>query len=485
MAPSTLIRTSRSPYLLALAAVLVAVGACDTLTGNGASITIANGASLDLPWGDTVALTVLDEGGTPISDGRVSWSSAQAGIASVSADGVVTGEELGATVIRASVGGAEASIRVEVVVEGAEDIMRIRISGDVEEEYIVRPDGGFSFAVALQAEFLDRTDWQFGYVLGETYSVSRDVASGVTFAFPGRLTPGSYELTPAAPDDVTQSAFIELTGPIAYLYRETGNRTLFAYPVTSGTLDITALDSLTISFADGSVRGASSFEADEYRQTYDPAAGDFTLTATGRSVEVDVIFHVPAGIYHGGFMDVTVAGGAYASPQRIEGWADGDDDPTYGTTLDLVALDAEGGPVSLGVAVADPAVGTMQVGSGPMVRWRQYTSGGYLEAGADSGTITFTELVEPTPGAWGVARGELDVTLRVGEQSDQAAGEAMAIAGTFAVPIAPIPRAAPRPAGDRAGATAEQDGRQPQWSEGPWVPWPRPLRPAARLAPAR
>lgn len=452
--------------------VLAAGAACDTLTGNGESISIANGSRLDLPWRDTVALTVLDDAGSPIRSDRVTWSSGSTGVARVTEDGVVSGEEIGSTVIRATVGSAEASIRVNVVVEGAEDIMRIRITGDVEEEYLVRPEAGaFSFAVGLQAEFLDRPEWRFGYVLGETYSLSDDIACGVTFAFPGELTEGSYRLDATAPADLATSSYIELGSPIAYLHRETGNRAYFVYPVTSGSLDITALDSLSISFADASVRGTATFEADEYRQTYDPESGAFTLEPTGRSVQVEIIFHVPAGIYHGGFMDVTASGGTYAAEELIEGWADGRDDPAYGTALELSTRDADGGQVSLSLGVADPVLGATEVGPGVTVRWRQYTSAGaYIEGGAESGTVTFTELVEPTTSAWGVARGTLDVTLRVGVQSDQAVGEALAVAGTFAVPIAPKQEPA---------ATLDPGGAPSTVVRGPWPgkrPWATGLR---------
>lgn len=426
--------------LLLLLLVMVSGAGCDSLLGSDAvtTISITNGARLELPWGESAALSVRDGGGNAVRSSRLTWSTDDPGVASVSDDGVVSARGFGETRVRARLADSGASIRIAVVMQGAEDVMRIQVSGAVEEEFVVRPGPGYSLAVGLEAEFLERPDWAFAYLLGETYSVPLETEGGVVLAMPGGLDAGSYRLTPASLDDLASSRLVDLGGPIAYLYRTTQDYTLHLYPARSGTVEITAVDELDISFARASVRGTAEFVADEYRATYDEATGRHALGPTGRSTRVEVDFHIPAGLYYGGFMDVTASGGTYATDEQIEGWADGNHDPTHGARLELFGGDAGGGEISLRLEVAEPAVGTALVGTGIQARWHQVTSdGSRIEARGEDGSLTLTELAPATATDWGVARGSLDITFRVSGQSDAAAGQGMTVTGTFAVPLAP------------------------------------------------
>lgn len=462
----------RTWLLLSLVLLGVSASACDLLTGSEATgIIIDSGGSLELPWGDTVALTVRDANGAVVGSDRVEWSSDHPSIATVSPGGLVAGEGIGSTAIRAELNGARTSIRVQVVVEGAEDIMHIRVTGDLDEEYLVYPGSGpYSFAVGLQALFPDRPSWAFGYLLGETYSLADDRVGGVVFALPGELAVGVHRLATATTEQLAQASLIRLDGPIGYLFRETSDRSFYVYPLSEGTLEVTALDELTISFAAGSIRGAASFSADEYVETYDAMTGRYEPKPTGRSVDVDVVFHIPAGVYYGGYMDLAAVGGTYADEEYVEGWTDGVEDPVYGTVLDLRARDSSGSPVSLELVVDAAAVGTHHVGTGVAARWSQRTSTGWLEASGGSGTVTFAEYVQPTADAWGLARGTLDIGLSVAETSAQEVDEPVDVAGSFAVPIAPIP-------GNAASGAAPDQRALPALL----YPWGRQVRAPTRL----
>lgn len=67
--------------------------------------------------GQTVQLTasVLDENGQPVADAEVTWSSSDAGVASVSGQGLVTAVAIGTAQITASAGSASASVPVTVM----------------------------------------------------------------------------------------------------------------------------------------------------------------------------------------------------------------------------------------------------------------------------------------------------------------------------------------------------------------------------------
>jgi hypothetical protein len=80
------------------------------------------------------------------------------------------------------------------------------------------------------------------------------------------------------------------------------------------------------------------------------------------------------------------------------------------------------------------------VGLGSVVgaRWSQ-SGTAYLQAGGESGTVIITEYVPPTATAWGRVEGTMDLGLRATETSATGVDEAVTLAGSFAVPIAPVP----------------------------------------------
>ncbi len=82
-------------------------------------------AGLDLEEGVTrrVTAVVLDAAGTPIPGAAVAWSTADASIATVSADGAVTALRWGTTTLRASVAGKTATAAVRVLTRSTYDLL--------------------------------------------------------------------------------------------------------------------------------------------------------------------------------------------------------------------------------------------------------------------------------------------------------------------------------------------------------------------------
>ena len=104
------------------AAVVVALvgaglGACSSAVENGAAIEITvTPSSATVPVGTTLTLgaNLRDSDGNALNGVRVSWSSEDPTVASVSQTGVVTGVRVGSVLIAASARGKDAFARLTI-----------------------------------------------------------------------------------------------------------------------------------------------------------------------------------------------------------------------------------------------------------------------------------------------------------------------------------------------------------------------------------
>lgn len=117
--PSSAMRASRILLrLLALPALLVS---CDRTPSDGGGARVASvrvePAADTLPAGalDTLRATPLDAGGRPVAGVRVAWSSSDSAVATVDSGGTVTGQKVGAAVIRAATGAVWGEAQVTVI----------------------------------------------------------------------------------------------------------------------------------------------------------------------------------------------------------------------------------------------------------------------------------------------------------------------------------------------------------------------------------
>lgn len=436
-------------YLVPL--IILALAACerDPTGGGQATITIVEGESVDVPLGQVATLSVQDASGNAVTASDLAWSSADDAIATVSSSGEVTAAKVGTTQITARLGDAEDAIEIVVTFEAAEDHMLIAVTGDVEDQHVIEamPSGtdALSLAIGLQTRFMDRAEWDFGYILGMRYSEDEGTEAGAILVLPGDFGTGSQTIA-NTPVDAAESELINATEALAVYYRAMDDGTYYVYAATSGSVEVTAFEAGT-PFALGSMQGTATFAADEYEELYDETTGNYSFTATGNSVQVEIAFHIPTGVFEAGYMDLVASGGPYSTDTTVEGWANGWYDPEFGIELEVNARIASGGLVISYIDIPDPAAGTVEIGAGADGFWYEISSEGEVFASTESGSITFTEYSDPTQSGYGLARGSVDITYRVDETST------FAVTGSFAVPIAPAGLA------DRAGPAT--DGAAP------------------------
>lgn len=430
----------RSRYLLV--ALLVAFTGCDSLTGGeDERITIAEGATLQLTLGQSAPLTAKDASGNTLTGTQVTWSSANTAVASVSAAGEVTAEGTGTTQVTARSGGAEAAIQVVVSFEAAQNQMLINVTGDFTASYVIDlgsgSTGDWVAAMGLQVEFLDRSDWDFGFLFGERWTAATSTGGGAIFALPDGLSAGTYTL-PTTIEEALAEDLTALTSPFGTFYREDAQGRFYQYFPSGGTLEITAADMAGTDLSPlGSVQGAASFPAAEYEESYNESTGEFEYDPTGRSVQVDIVFDIPAAVHRAGHVDLTATGGPYPTAVSLEGWASALYNPSWGVEMQGWSVLADGTSLLAELEIASPAEGTFQIGSGAGSYWFEYSGASYLEAPGESGSMTLTEFTAPSGSEYGVVRGSVDLTHRVDELSDRASGEAFTVTGTFAIPVAP------------------------------------------------
>lgn len=430
----------RSRYLLF--ALLVAFTGCDSVTGGGdETISIAEGATLQLTLGQSAPLTAKDGSGNTLTGTQVTWSSANTAVASVSSAGQVTAEGTGTTQVTARFGSAEAAIQVVVSFDAAQNQMLINVAGDFTASYVIDMGSGSTSdwvaAIGLQVEFLDRSDWNFGFLFGERWSATTSTGGGAIFALPDGLSAGTYTL-PTTLEEALAEDLTALTTPFGVFYREDAQGRFFQYFPSGGALEITAVEVAGTDLAPlGSVQGTASFPADEYEELYNESTGEFEYDPTGRSVQVDIVFDIPAAVHRAGHMDLTATGGPYPTAVSLEGWASAWYNPSWGLEMEGWTVLNDGTSLWADLEIASPAEGTFQIGSGVGSYWSEYAGASYLEAPGESGSVVLTEFTAPSGSEYGVVRGSVDLTHRVDELSDRATGQAFTVTGTFAIPVAP------------------------------------------------
>lgn len=473
-------------FLALLLLLSTGVSACDeSILGDDdavpTAINIGPDGPLEVAEGATLELTATDQNATALPSG-VSWWATDESVATVNAIGVVTGVGVGTTMVHARLGELEDSVEVKVTFgEIAAGEMKVVLTGDIEQRYTIRNSNSSAEVLGVQAEFLDHTEWNFGYVYGETWSSNEDFF--VVLALPGALSPGQSTVTPASePGWIDEAELIYLQGGMTLMGVE-GDGDDFLFHTTGGSIEITAVETPggTWDAPTGSVRGTATFTADEYRESWDEASDEYTLEATGRSVRVAVGFNAPAFLYEGGYMDLTVSGGPYGSGTSVEGWGSADyySDGSGAAELylDVSAISGAGLEQDLWVFLRDPSVGTHQVrdySTGPAyMDWQEGEpwSGAGTFAESVSGTLTLDQLQPATGGDWGLTTGSMDTSLEIINPEDGTrTGEFISITGTFAVPLDPD--------SDMAGGTMADDERSrhlPSILSGP-RPDRRPLR---------
>lgn len=430
------------PLSMFLVLVLAFTG-CDTLTGGSdeVTITIAEGTSLAIALRDSAALTVKDEAGNTITADQLSWSSADPSIATVTSTGQVTAEKVGTTTVTAQLGESDATIEIVVTFEAAANQMLIDVTGDFEALYEIEAFGSTAgdmmFAMGLEVNFLDRPTWDFGYIFGERWSETSATGAGIFFALPDNIAAGSYALQ-SAPEDFSLVDLTDLSSPLALFYREAAGGVYYVYFPTQGTLQVSAVQIGGTDFEpSGTVEGSASFPAAEYEESYNETTGEWDYTATGGTVQVEVVFKLPAAAYQAGSMDLSASGGPYPSATSVVGWADAWYNPSSGLGMDVWDVLSSGAEVYADMQIFDPAVSTFQIPGDAATYWYESMGTSYMDATGESGTITLSEFTAPTSTTYGVARGSVDLTYRVDEFSDRSGGEAFTVTGTFAIPVAP------------------------------------------------
>lgn len=432
--------------------LLLAVGAtaCDeSLLGDDeavpTAISIGPEGTLEVAEGATLELTAMDQNANALTSG-VSWWTSEESIATVNAIGVVSGVSVGTTTVHARLGELEDSVELKVTFgEVALGEMKVVIGGDIEQRYTLQSGNSGTEVVGVQAEFLDRPEWNFGYVIGETWS-SDEFA--LVLAIPGNLAVGESTMTPLSePGWESESDLIKMQGGMALMFREDGAEE-FIFHTTAGRIEVQSVETPggTWEAPTGSIRGTATFSADEYRVTWDDAAGRDVFEATGRSVDVAVGFNAPAFLYKGGYMDLTVSGGPYGSGVTVEGWGDAyhyTDGTGSELSLGVEEISGSGVERDLWILLRDPSVGTHQVQSdysaGPAyMEWVEGSpwSGSGIYAESRSGTLTVDQLQLGTSSEWGLTTGSMDASLEI-RNTDEGTntGEFISVTGTFAIPL--------------------------------------------------
>lgn len=455
----------RSRFLLF--ALLLAFTGCDSVTGGeDQRISIAEGATLQLTLGQSAPLTAKDGSGNTLTSTQVTWSSANTAVASVSAAGQVTGEGTGTTQVTARSGSAEAAIQVVVSFEAAQNQMLINVAGDFTASYVIDLGSSTSdwvAAMGLQVEFLDRSDWDFGFLFGERWSAATSTGGGVAFALPDDLSAGTYTL-PTTLEEALAEDLTALTSPFGAFYREDAQGRFYQFFPSGGTLEITAVDMAGTDLNPlGSVQGTASFPAAEYEESYNESTGEYEYDPTGRSVQVDIVFDIPAAVHRAGHMELTATGGPYPTAVSLESWASAWYNPSWGLGMEGWSVLADGTALLAELEIASPAEGTFQIGSGAGSYWSEYSGASYLEAPGESGSMTLTEFTAPSGSGYGVVRGSVDLTHRVDELSDRATGEAFTVTGTFAIPVTPEGLAGAGAGGPILGDRAAPSPLTRQW----------------------
>lgn len=423
---------------ISVLALLLALGAaataCDeSLTGDGndvpTAIAIEPSQSLEVAEGETLELTAKDQSGNELSSG-LSWWTTDESIATVNAIGVVTGVTVGTTMVHARLGELEDSVAVEVTFgEMALGAMDIVVTGDIEERFMIRSSNSNDEVLGVDADFVDHPEWAFGYLYGESWSSTSDVA--IILTMPGQLAVGEHTVPAmeAMEDEPDLHVLVGLTQASAMMYMESETDEGFMYFSTGGTLEITEVNAPGGSFDNptGSVRGTARFTADEYSDHWDAETGEEWVEATGRSIEVVVGFNIPAGAFQGGYMSLTADGGPYATAETLETPASGD---VWSNTMYMwaSAADSNGRDLWWDIEVTDPSVGTFTVGQSAAVWW----DGPEDWSTSQSGTVTLSAYGAPTTSDWGLASGSVDLNIGFSD------GSSMSVTGDMVVPLEPL-----------------------------------------------
>lgn len=369
----------------------------------------------------TLVATVRDQFGQAMS-ATVTWASDDPTVASVTADGVVTALDAGIADVVASASGLTAVVEVGVRFVVAEDEIKLRVRGAIDETWT------WANSFSVHFDYLGTSDESCRMVLLEKpFNFFGTDGWYVGLLIPWAPSVGVVDFENWNISTELLTSLDDLTGPIAYVGVDmpSGETRLFADRGTSWV----ELDQLTSPQGSGvfggRMTGRLAFEGEEYVVTY--SEGEVaSATPTGARITVHGDFSMPYAHVPLATSTSEFVGGPFAG--TFEQWDidveyEGDVFSRVGYSLDY---GGERGDYFTwqDVHIPDISEGTYEMTLGTWSDWTDpmpWVSGSFyfdptstwlMDVGSTGGSLTIERFVPGTAeGHWGEVKGRISAVL--------------------------------------------------------------------------